>query len=106
VLFDGPVDLTPDDVATELLAALREALANVARHARARSVDIEVVSDGDLVLRVTDDGQGLPTERRAGGHGLANMEARASRLGGSMLARRGPQSGTAIEWRVPNRPVS
>ena len=42
VLFDGPVDLTPDDVATELLAALREALANVARHARARSVDIEV----------------------------------------------------------------
>jgi signal transduction histidine kinase len=105
VLFDGPVDTVADSVATEVLAVLREALANVARHARASRVDVEVSLDGDLVLSVRDDGRGLPAERRAGGRGLANMAARASALGGSMHASAGETTGTAVEWRVPNPPA-
>jgi signal transduction histidine kinase len=103
VLFDGPVDTAPDSVATELLAVLREALSNVARHAQAQRVDVAVVVDTDVILRVVDDGIGLPEVRRAGGLGLGNMEARAARLGGSMQASRGAGGGTVIEWRVPNR---
>ena len=102
VLFEGPVDSTPDSVAIDLIAVLREALTNVARHAHAHHVDVEIVTDGEIVLRVTDDGTGLPDERRPGGHGLANMEARAAKVGGSVLAKRGPEGGTTIEWRVPN----
>ena len=56
VLFDGPVDAVPEDVAVELLAVLRESLTNAARHAEARRVDIELVADGEVVLRVIDDG--------------------------------------------------
>ena len=103
VLFDGPVDSTSDEVATEVLAVLREALANVARHAQARRVDVEVVRNGDLCLRVVDDGRGLPATRRAGGHGLANMESRATRLGGSLSVVGGAGAGTTVEWRVPDR---
>ena len=104
VLFDGPVDAVADDVAAELLAVLGEALTNVARHAQARRVDVEVAAGGkDVVLRVTDDGRGLPAELRAGGRGMANMKARASRLGGTFTTAPGRPSGTVLEWRVPSR---
>ena len=101
VLFDGAVDAVPDEIASELLAVLREALTNVARHAGARRVDVEVAADGEVLLRVADDGQGLPAELRGPGRGLLNMEARATRLGGNLVAITGQPSGTTIEWRVP-----
>ncbi len=104
VLFDGTVDAVSEPVATELLAVLREALTNVARHARATRVDVEVDADGEVVLRVADDGQGLPDGRSGPGRGIRNMEARAARLGGAMVAGRGDGAGTSIEWRVPAAP--
>jgi signal transduction histidine kinase len=55
VLLDGPVDAIADDVGNELLVVLGEALTNVARHAEARRVDVEVTAGTDLVLRVIDD---------------------------------------------------
>jgi signal transduction histidine kinase len=100
ILFDGQLDTVAEDRALELLAVLREALTNVARHAGAGRVDVEVTANGDLVLRVVDDGRGLG-QRRPGGKGLANMEARAARLGGSLLAKPGQEAGTVVEWRVP-----
>ena len=66
---DGPVDTAVDDrVADELLAVLREALSNVARHAAATETRIELrVDDRVLELSVTDDGigpaHGRPRER-------------------------------------------
>ena len=101
VIFDGPVDTVDEAAGAELLAVLREALTNVARHARASTVDVEVTANGELLLRVVDDGKGMPEEQRAGGRGMGNMAARASRLKGSMEVRPGPMSGTVIEWRVP-----
>ena len=106
VLFEGAVDALPDEIATELLAALLEALTNVARHAGARRVDVEVTADGEVLLRVADDGRGLPDEPGTAGRGLGNMEARASRLGGGMLAKSDAGAGTTIEWRVPVAPRS
>ena len=101
ILFDGALDTVAEDRAVEVLAVLREALANVARHAGARRVDVEVTADADLVLRVLDDGKGLDGARRPGAKGLANMEARAARLGGSVLVKPGAEGGTLVEWRVP-----
>ena len=80
-LFDGLIDNGLDDqLAADLLATLREALSNVARHANATKVDVELLVDDEVALRVIDDGVGFagPPSR---GHGLDNMEARATRRG-------------------------
>jgi signal transduction histidine kinase len=98
----GPVDSAiPDDIAPELLAVLREALANVARHAGAKSVRVSVSAiGGEAVLRVEDDGVGLDPARARGG--VVNMGERAHDLGGSFEAGPGPGGrGTAVTWRVP-----
>src|SRR4029077_11680291 len=68
VTFAGPVDLAaPDASVDDLIAALREALTNVARHAKARCVDVAVEATTDsLVLEVTKAGVGMG-EGPAGG---------------------------------------
>ncbi|MCU1590154.1 MAG: hypothetical protein JWP11_1410 [Frankiales bacterium] len=99
--MDGLLDtLVPGPVAEHLLAALREALSNAARHAAAGMVDVRVaVRDEELVLEVTDDGVGLgPTSRRSG---LGNLAARAEQLGGALDLQSTPGAGTRITWRVP-----
>ena len=101
VLFDGMVDAVPEHISTELLPVLREALSNVARHAGATRVDVTVEALGDVVLRVVDDGTGLPPEPAGGGHGLLNMQTRAVHLRGTFHAARGGDGGTTVEWRVP-----
>jgi two-component system, NarL family, sensor histidine kinase DevS len=103
VVFEGPLDsLTPDPQAADLLATLREALSNVARHARATTVAVRVAIDGgDLVLEVGDDGVGPPPPGASRGRGLDNMAARAEAYGGSFELRAGEPGGTVVEWRVP-----
>jgi signal transduction histidine kinase len=102
VLFAGPVDSSVrEDVGEELLAVLREALTNAARHAKATEVEVEVsVGDGVLVLRVVDDGIGPPDEPPPEGLGLRNMARRAERLGGTLEVRCNSPQGTDVEWRV------
>lgn len=103
VLFDGAIDTgVTAVVAGELIAILRESLSNVARHARASRVEVEVrVSGGDVVLLVTDDGVGPPGADAPTGNGLRNMAARAERLDGTFELRPGAEKGAVLEWRVP-----
>jgi len=89
----------PAPVAEQLLAALREALANAARHAKASRVDITVEAGTDLVLTVRDNGVGLGGPARRSG--LANLAERAAELGGTMRATAAEGGGTELEWRVP-----
>ena len=96
----GPLDSrVPGGIAGQLLAALREALANVAKHAQASRVDVAVEAGPDLVLTVRDDGVGLgETTRRSG---LANITERAAESGGTMRVAAAAGGGTELEWRVP-----
>src|SRR6266704_5663086 len=93
------------EMADQVLAALREALSNAARHANASQVDVTVDagSDGMLTVQVTDDGTGIPEGGRRSG--LRNLAARAEKLGGELrLAAADPDAatpGTRLEWRVP-----
>ena len=104
VLFDGPVDTTvAGPVAADLLATLREALTNVARHANASRVDVSLVVGDDVVLTVTDDGVGTPSPVRSQGRGLGNMAARATRHQGMMHVDPADSGGTVVTWRVPAR---
>ena len=103
VQFTGAVDsLVPAPVAEQMLAVLREALSNSARHAGATSVAVEVsvaVDEASLVVR--DDGSGLSPEGRRSG--LANLASRANDLGGTFRAEAipAPGHGTVVEWQVP-----
>ncbi|GDY28699.1 histidine kinase [Gandjariella thermophila] len=102
--FDGPLDTTvPETVRADLLATLREALSNAARHAHARTVRVEVSVDShgeQLNLRVRDDGRGVDPDA-ARGSGLVNMTERAARWGGSCTLRSVAGSGAELCWSVP-----
>lgn len=105
VHFSGPIDtVVGGDVASELLATLREALANVARHAGATSAEVELSVDDHLHLTVTDDGVGIGPGRHRTGNGLPNMATRAELLGGSFSLSARPEGGTELTWRVPLAP--
>jgi signal transduction histidine kinase len=99
VRLDGLLDVSVhDDIAEHVLAVLREALSNVARHARAHRVDVAVDVADDLVLRVEDDGIGIGANVQRSG--LRNMHDRAERLGGRLeISSSG--DGTTLTWRVP-----
>jgi signal transduction histidine kinase len=106
VTFDGAIDTAvADDIGSELLATLREALSNVARHAAATKVEINVAAGDEIALRVRDNGLGLPADpHQGGGLGLRNMAGRADRLGGRFSARAEASGGTVVEWAVPLSP--
>ena len=103
LIFDGLVDTAvPEGIADHLLAALRETLSNVAKHAAARRVDVEVtVGRGWVQLVTLDDGIGVPEEPRHAGSGLRNLAERAEALGGEFTVSRRADRGTAATWRVP-----
>lgn len=99
--LEGPVEsAVPHDVRPHLIAVLSEALANAARHAEAARVTVKVsVADGDLAVKVQDDGRGLPPTVQESG--LRNLRARAAELGGSLELRSAEGGGTRLSWRVP-----
>jgi signal transduction histidine kinase len=102
--MDGLLDTRVSErLADQLLAALLEALANVAKHASASRVEVVVSVNGGLLLRVRDDGVGIaPTGRRSG---LRNLSMRAQELQGE-LSVDAAEGGTVLEWRVPLSPPS
>ena len=96
----GPVDFgVADNVADDVIAVLREAVTNVARHARATRVDVALEVDSHATrVTIVDDGQGMSdTTRRSG---LANLRARAEQHGGTMSVN-SDGDGTRIQWCVP-----
>ena len=100
VTFSGPVDLVIDqDLAGDVVAVTREALLNVIKHANARhsSIDLAAV-DGEIRLRIRDDGRGAGrTTRRSG---VANLEDRA-RIRGGRFDFVSNGDGTLVSWSVP-----
>ena len=88
VRFLVPATLPAPELAPALLHNLyliyKEALHNVVKHAQATTVTVQLAITAGLTLRVADDGCGHDGSCRAGGHGLANMQARALAVGGTV----------------------
>jgi signal transduction histidine kinase len=103
IRFDGPIDVAVGGTDTaDVVPVVREALSNVARHAAASHVDVEVaVRDGHVHVVVADDGRGLDGAAPSGGHGLDNLRARAARRGGALEIVDGPAGGTTLRWSAP-----
>jgi PAS domain S-box-containing protein len=104
---DLPKPMTRD-VSGVLFRAVREALHNVVKHARARSVSVSVRREGESVLvEVRDDGMGFDVEKilspqnMGGGFGLFDVRERLDYLGGSLTVRSEPGKGTTLVLCVP-----
>ncbi len=98
VTFSGPVDdRVPPHLTDDVVAVVREALSNAARHAHADTVRIAVALAGDQVeVEVSDDGIGLDNPTRSSG--LTNLRRRAERHHGTFDITSLPQGGTTLRW--------
>jgi signal transduction histidine kinase len=92
-----------DEQTTQLLQIAREAVSNGLRHGGASQITVRLHCSGpELCLLVQDNGRGFtPTTTGNGGHGLANMRARASRLGGMVQLSSAPGSGARLIVTLP-----
>ena len=99
--FNGVLDSIDQEVTAEVAAVVREALSNVARHARANKVEVSLSHVGErLAVVISDDGAGIPSSHRLGS-GLLNMHDRAARLAGGCTVTSNEGSGTTVRWQVP-----
>nr|WP_184843142.1 GAF domain-containing protein [Kribbella solani] len=97
----GPIDTAvAPNVRPQILAAVRESLSNIVRHAEASQVTVEVVADAaQVVTRVSDNGVGIGAETRRSG--LRNLTERAQALGGSVRISDNQPHGTVVELTAP-----
>ena len=102
-LPDEPLNLGREP-STALFRILQESLTNVVRHAAATAVETSLhMQHGQILLRIKDNGRGLPAARLEDPHsvGLAGMRERALLLGGRCEISGRPGEGTTIEVRLP-----
>jgi signal transduction histidine kinase/ligand-binding sensor domain-containing protein len=92
----------PPDRRRHLLLLFKEAVTNVARHARAAHVTIQVMVDGgQLHVWIRDDGCGFAPANVPTGNGLRSLAHRAKELNGKLEIHSAPQRGTTVELRLP-----
>ncbi|MGH8944746.1 MAG: sensor histidine kinase, partial [Acidimicrobiia bacterium] len=97
----GEPEGVPADVELAAYRIVQEGLTNVTRHAEATSVTVAVEHRPDeLVVRVDDDGRGVPA-RPGDGHGITGMRERVAALGGDIYAGPKPGGGFRVEGRIP-----
>ena len=97
-----PVD---GDCAEQIYGIARAALYNAFQHARAGTIELELIYGCEfLLLYVRDDGRGMadaPAADDGGYRGLAGMRARAERVGGGIEVLSLPERGTEVILKVP-----
>ncbi len=100
---DDGIDTVTSDVALCFYRVTQEALTNTARHARARSVQVQLTRQPDSIrLAVEDDGVGFePTRRRNGGLGLRSIDERVRVAKGTFALESQPGRGTRLTIQIP-----
>lgn len=103
-LNETEADLVSPDIATCLFRVAQEALNNVAKHANATEVSIELsTADGALMMRITDNGQGFAStdkaQRRA--FGVMGMRERVRALGGELQIKSDHGAGVTVQVTIP-----
>jgi signal transduction histidine kinase len=106
VTVEGRVQKLDPVALDEIYCIGREAMINAFRHAKGRSIEVEVdYGPRALRLRIRDDGRGIDPKilqsGRPGHIGLAAMRERAERIGAQLDIVSGPDAGTEIELSVP-----
>ena len=97
--------LLPDDATITVFRIVQEALTNVAKHARATRVKVNLeLKQDELLVRIADNGRGIQPEIRKKndhGFGMLGMAERATALGGELKVRPAKSGGTELSLRIP-----
>jgi PAS domain S-box-containing protein len=107
LLVDDSLELE-EPFATGVFRIVQESLQNVAKHAEAQHVEVEVKQTGDyLLLRVQDDGIGFrpSSPRKPQSLGLVGLRERAQLMRGELRVDSSPGAGTRVEARIPTMKV-
>ena len=93
----------PMRVEVGLYRVAQEALTNIARHAQAQHVTLQLVTQpGKVQLTIADDGRGFdPSHTPKGRYGLIGLNERVKLLSGSLRIESGPGAGTRVEVTIP-----
>ncbi|MGO9923786.1 MAG: PAS domain S-box protein, partial [Isosphaeraceae bacterium] len=106
-VFECPKPVLVEDnlIATHLYLIAQEAVHNAVKHARCQNIHISVESDRLLVLRVQDDGIGIPGQpaENHGGLGLRVMRNRAAIIGATLTIEPAKPAGTAVTCALPRK---
>jgi signal transduction histidine kinase len=98
----GDLEALPDAHRTCVYRAIQEALTNCVRHAKARTITVDMIGHGDrLAISVIDDGIGFDARRRREGLGLRGIEERVKELDGTMTIRGVAGAGTTLHIELP-----
>jgi signal transduction histidine kinase len=96
--INGPLDSLSAELEADLVAVVREGLANVVRHAEASSASVDITVDATIQVQVADDGVGVSPA--AVHSGLANLRERAESHAGSLQLRARKPRGTVLVWEA------
>jgi signal transduction histidine kinase len=91
-------------IASTIYRTIQESLSNIAKHANATHVVVELTVDsGYITVRVTDDGKGLSPDafQKTDSFGLTGMRERTTALNGNMILESREDSGTVVQVRLP-----
>jgi PAS domain S-box-containing protein len=111
VIFDPEIKITENSVAVQLYRIAQEASTNAIRHGKAKHVHISLVrSKGNMILRIKDDGCGMPKDAlKNKGMGLRVMQHRARMIGATLEIERAKPCGTMVSCALeytPDEPKS
>lgn len=98
---DAALDDTDGGLQQELYALTQEMLSNTLKHAEASQVEIDISADDTVEFRYRDDGKGFDMQKKHTGIGLANIRARAEKLGAEFSQESARGQGTLYYLSVP-----
>ena len=110
--FEGQTDIAVDldvtdtrftpEVESTVYRLVQEALTNIAKHARAHRVAVEITAeDGEIALVVRDDGTGFNPQQQSSGFGLIGMRERLALVNGTIEIQSSRGAGTELHARIP-----
>jgi signal transduction histidine kinase len=92
----------PPEVESTVYRLVQEALTNIAKHAHAQHVAVEIsANDGEITLAVRDDGTGFDPQQQSSGFGLIGMRERLALVNGTIEIQSSPGTGTRLRARIP-----
>lgn len=103
IAVDLQAAVLADEVALTIYRVVQESLTNAAKYARAKSVRVQLNTQGDdLQLTIVDDGRGfVPDNVGHGHHGLLGLRYRVESHGGEFSVTSAPDRGTEVRVRLP-----